>query len=307
MAAIAFVAIVGASYLHLAAMAGAGLAALAVFRKQWITCVIASLGMLLALLPLGAALSAERAPASEADLTVYSANLLYGRARLDEVASEVRMRNVDVILLQESTPKSERRIIELLGGEYPYIVQAARDGAFGQTTLSRFPFTRPAVIYPPTSLEPIGPRIPQIGCWVRVPLGDSQSAEIEIWNVHTLPPLGFSHVIDQDRLSRGFVELAGVSVADAMILAGDFNCPEAGPVVQRLLRVGFESAHLADGAFTGWTWPAGKLLLMRTRIDQILSRNGTRAQLRLKTQSRGQQNGSDHLPVWASYDIVKLR
>lgn len=312
----AFAAIVGASYLHWAAVGGLLVAVMAAVRKQRVSGVIAGLGVGLAVGPtlLGTVGSWLQIADHDGrpELTVYSANLLNGRGDVDVLVADIRGIDPDVILLQETTPALEAAVLERLEDAYPHVVRAPRDDAFGQTVLSRLAFTRSPVVYPSTGVVPRRGWVPQIGVWVEVPsvfvVSDpGPPAEVEIWNVHVFPPVGLGFVRDQDRMGRGLLEVVERSTADAVVLAGDFNCSEDGPIVRRFTNRGFQSAHRSLGGVAGWTWPARRLPLLRTRLDHVLVRGRGGIDAEFVEQGRGEANGSDHLPVWATIDLSRTR
>ncbi len=230
-------------------------------------------------------------------ITIMSANVLYSRAdtaRLDEQISAV---DPDVLVFQEVDRIMVAKLDARLSESYPFSVSVPRTDAFGQATFSKLPFvSEPRLEVPSVSQASGG--LPQIVVRVEV-----DGKTIEIHNVHTLPPISGGYMVRQHRHARVMAELE--SDADAVILAGDFNSPERGSVVGLIRGHGYESVHAERGRGLGASWPDAErrskitFLGLRTRIDQLLFTPS----LVCTDQGVAEGVGSDHRPVWASFDF----
>jgi len=96
------------------------------------------------------------------------------------------------------------------------------------------------------------------------------------------------------------------SDADAVILIGDFNSPDNGSVIRLLRDVGYLSTHAKRGRGIGATWPDPErrakitFLGLKARIDHVLYAPS----LVCTDQGVSGSVGSDHRPVWASFDLA---
>ena len=234
------------------------------------------------------------------DLGIYSANLLYGRSDLAIIETDIRASTFDVLLFQEVTPDAARSLIDCFQNDFPHRVVLPRHDAFGQAVFSRVPFSEPPRAELPLSLLPDQP-FPTTG--VTLSVGGHM---VEIWNVHTVPPMGRSAVRHQDRMCRA-IALMLVENANGknrpMVFGGDFNSPEAGAPVRCIARVGAKPHAYRPGAWVRPTWPApmdspelvfvAASMMGGTRLDHILATEHF-----VSAANRpGSANGSDHLPM----------
>ncbi|MCA9282328.1 MAG: endonuclease/exonuclease/phosphatase family protein [Phycisphaeraceae bacterium] len=267
---------------------------------------LASLAALTSVVILGpVALSLVANPNPPADtpvLTILSANVLRGRADPASIAHQARQNNADIILIQEATPDFARALRAELIGDYPFIEEASRTGAFGQLTLSRLPFVAPAEQYPQGELaqmfEPraiINPADPQIRTCI-----EFNHQEIIIQNIHLTSPGGVEAVAQQLEQARWLAEWGRSEPAPA-IMMGDFNTAPTSAHAAMLRSAGWRDAFASVGRGRGATWPAiGPLsILPGVRIDHAYSRNGlTPIEFRVL-----EAHNSDHRPVLARFII----
>lgn len=229
-------------------------------------------------------------------LTVFSANLLYGRGDTGALLAQIAAADPDVVLFQEYTPGSAA-FEAALRATHPHAVVWPREDAFGQAVFSRLPFTSPPEIW----RGPPGSVIPLIACEVAV--GD---ARVAVWNVHTLPPVGSRNTIEQRRMvawiaARAEGTLARADAPDGLVVAGDFNAPYRTNHLRELRAAGLAEAHAWAGRGPGSTWPrlGWKRHFPGIRLDHVLFAGGLRA----TRASVGADFGSDHRPVVAGFDF----
>jgi endonuclease/exonuclease/phosphatase (EEP) superfamily protein YafD len=232
-------------------------------------------------------------------LTLMSANLLYSRADPERFMAEVARHQPDVIVFQEWTPRSVKRIKPRLLAEYPHWVDAERDDAFGQAVCSKRPFTRPARVFQAGS----GWTEPQ----VTVAVGMA-GREIGIVNVHLPPPVNMSTFREQRRTAALLASAAKQPRADAPqadIVAGDFNAVSRSAVIRAMRRAGLAEAigsAASSGRLRGTTWPriGPPSSAPGIRIDHIL--HGPR--LRCIETAICHDNGSDHAAIVARFVLT---
>ena len=221
-------------------------------------------------------------------ITVFSANLMYGRGDGQSLLKQIDEVDPDVVVLQEYTDGFAAQWESELLRRYPHSDRLPSDGAFGQATFSRLAFVETPRRYPRTEISPSRGWPAQTEVVVRV-----GEREVSVVNVHLLPPTGFTMVMDQHRMATGLQDVFG-NVDRPTVLAGDFNSNERGLPVRRLLDVGFHRARLSRA-----TWPRTGVFrhVPGIRLDHVLYR-GTHVSVLEK--GVGADFGSDHRPVWAT-------
>lgn len=238
-------------------------------------------------------------------LTVYSANVLRGRADVALIAEQVRAQDADVVLIQEATPPFARLLREELDHEYPFIEEASRTGAYGQMTLSRHPFAATGEHYPQGELATmfparsiINPADPQLRCVIEFAGWDG--TEVVIQNIHLTSPGGVEAVAQQLEQAR-WLAAWGRQETRPCVMLGDFNCTPTSAHAGMIRAAGWRDAHARAGSGRGVTWPARSWLrhLPGVRIDHAYSLNGPRAvEMRVL-----EALGSDHRPIVARFVI----
>ncbi len=229
-------------------------------------------------------------------ITVFSANLLFGRGRVEDLLTQIERADPDVILFQEYAPGSS--VYEAsLRERYPHHVVLPREDAFGQAVFSRLAFARePEVWYGPE-----GSTIPIIACEVVV-----EGKRIGVWNVHTLPPIGWRGTVLQRAMVAWIGERAAGAMGDAdgphgLIVAGDFNAPYRTNHLRELRDAGLREAHDEAGIGPGSTWPRlwWKRHFPGIRLDHVMHAGNLEA-----VGARvGDDFGSDHRPVAARFVV----
>jgi endonuclease/exonuclease/phosphatase family metal-dependent hydrolase len=243
-------------YMAAASVLPVGVALLA---HRWVALVVA----LAAMVSLGAAVvprtfsSQQAPPADGVSLRVMSANLKLGTADLETVAGLAREHNVDVLSIQELTPRSARGLKEAgLDEVLPHHLLSVAPGSAGAGLYASDGLRRVS----PGSLGPSPMRLPR--AIVKVP-----GARVEAVVVHPNPPT------DGDSTERWESILADLPQPDTdrppRILAGDFNATLDHSQFHELLDAGYVDAGAAAGAGLEGTWSSGRTGLPVT-IDHVL-------------------------------------
>ncbi len=287
--------------MHIGLVAGV-VAVLSLLLRRWrLTAAAAVTGGLLLAAPVMLILRPEAAsplPASDGtELRVMSVNLNYALADIAPILDQIDGAEPDVILFQELTPELQTALEGSLGEQYPHRATIPRLDAFGQGVFSRRPFLQTPHNRPPGGHKG-GWNEPQIG--VRI---DFAGRELELWNIHLLPPVSIGAVARQHANAAALREMV-IQGATPVVLGGDFNAPrQAGPV-RGLLRAGLRSAHAEAGHGLGLTWPLRlRLRVLNTppvtlpgvQIDHILYSPS----LECVHAAVGEEFGSDHRAVLA--------
>ncbi len=208
---------------------------------------------------LGAAV-APRAVADDAadaaprlPLRVLTANAGRGQTPAAGLRRLVRRHRVDVLSVQELTPRLHRR----LRGVLPYTVARPRPGANGTGIYARHPLSpRPA---------PAGTQNAISVAALRLPSG----REVEVHAVHPLPP------DSRARVPLWRAELRALPPARAgrgrlRLLAGDFNATLDHAELRAVLRSGYADAADRAGEGLRPTWPSGRRFPPPVTIDHVL-------------------------------------
>ena len=239
-------------------------------------------------------LPSARGASDAPGLTVFSANLLYGRADEANLLAQIEAADPDLVLFQEYTPLSASYELRLRD-RYPHRVVLPREDAFGQAVFSRVPFTREPEVW----RGPPGSVIPLIACEI-----DSDAGRVAVWNVHTLPPVGWRNTVAQRAMVAWIAErtratMSGPDAPDGLIIAGDFNAPYATNHLRELRHAGLREAHRDAGVGPGATWPRlwWKRHFPNIRLDHAMHAGSLRA----AHASVGDDCGSDHRPVIARF------
>jgi endonuclease/exonuclease/phosphatase (EEP) superfamily protein YafD len=223
-----------------------------------------------------------------ATLRILTLNALLGNANPTAVVSAVRRYEVDVVAIQELTPKMVRRLagagmLELL----PSAHADPRPRAGGSGLWSRYPLIP---LPPAPGLRAAAPS-------ARIVL---QGLPVTLRAVHPVAPLmGRCRAWHEDLSSLREVLAA---TPGAQVVAGDFNASRDHRPFRELLAAGF--ADCADIAaqrhWPGFTWPANRRYPPVMRLDHILVSPGIAV-----TESRTIRiPGTDHRGVLAVLELV---
>ena len=203
----------------------------------------------------GAPADATAAPV----LRVATINLTFGQADADAVVRLVVDRSIDVLALQELTPRAVEALREAgLDDAMPYSEVRAEQGFAGTGLWSRQPFAAAE------SLDELESRA------VRVEISVA-GAPLAIYAVHPMAPGVADHslwVADMGALAALLTPRDG-----AVLVAGDFNATRDHRSFRALEDLGFVDA--ADEAGAGFlpTFPEGRLPMPIVAIDHVITRD----------------------------------
>ena len=300
------------------------LAAIALLLRARRPALLALLVAAAALLPTARSYFPTRGAAGEGEhgaaVRVMGVNLLLHLRDFGPVLAEIGEANPDVLCFTEYTPAAHGPLMRALGERYPFAVNGARHGAFGQAVYSRLPFVdgdgrtvaevgegwRQEV---DMGEEFLGPQIRVVVREERWVGGHSRESGLSrgllaVRCVHLTSPGGPRRAADQRREVRMLLGLVERDRArwPALVLAGDFNATAHSAQIGALRGAGLEESCLAVGGGRGTTWP--RLTFLRwfpnIRIDHVLAGDPLRFVRAGKTGSFG----SDHRGVWA--DVVRV-
>lgn len=269
-------------WVTLAALVPLSLAIIARSRVVTAASLLALMGCIAWLAPLFVA--ADEHPSSSVELRVATANLTLGRADADAVVAMVRDLEVDVLAVQELTP---REVDDLraagLGEVMPFSELRAQRGVEGTGVWSRIALDDVRDIHGLTS-RAVRAQITVAG------------EPLAFYVVHPWAP----GMRDHRQWSADMATLTAVLEVEtgAVLVAGDFNTTRDHQSFRELERRGFVDA--ADQAGAGFlpTFPEGGLPMPLVAIDHVIARDVSLVAVEVHTVSIP---GADHRALVVTY------
>jgi endonuclease/exonuclease/phosphatase family metal-dependent hydrolase len=219
-------------------------------------------------------------------VNVVSANIFRGQANLRDLVHLVRVRDADVLSVQELTPKGARELRRVgIAEVLPHAVFATREGAYGGGIYSRLPLRRLPPV-PGTTF-----RMPRASVMVR------GYGPLRIVGVHPFPPNSSKGLGDW---RAGLHSLPSAEGGGApWVLAGDFNATLDHAELQRVLSHGYRDAADVRGDGLQMTWSARRSIPPPVAIDHVL------VDRRLSVLEFGVDDlpGSDHRAIHARLSL----
>lgn len=217
-------------------------------------------------------------------LRVMTSNLLFGRADVETLARLVATLRVDVLAVQELTPRAGQALdASDLAVLLPYREVWASDGAGGSALYSRLPLRAPG-------LRPVHDGFLQANATIAVP----GAAPVELESVHTYAPVDASTVgAWRDSMSA---QPKATPRGAVRVLLGDFNATLDHAALRRLIDSGYRDAASVVGAGFSPTWPFdGHRGVPPVTIDHVLADR----RVGVRRVSVHPVRGSDHRAVFA--------
>ncbi len=240
-----------------ALVACAGLALMLHRRWRWIAAAVTVVTLALMAWPL-VPLDADRPSPGSPELTVLSANVLYGNAEVSEVSALIT-EDVDVLAFQEYTPAfaAQLKAAGVLE-EFPHQVGTAEESAAGSMLLSRTPLAMVAR--------------------ARGTVFENLVASTEVdgmtWHIaaiHTAPPTMGGPRWEHD--GAAVAEMLAQFAGEHLVAVGDYNAIAQHSILREMTDDGM--VRDLAGPHTGalrWhpTWPTGGMIPPFARIDHAL-------------------------------------
>jgi vancomycin resistance protein VanJ len=251
-------------------------------------------------------------PSPGVDVRLVTFNLGWTRGDPVAIARLIASTDADVVLLQELTAPAAERIEALLADRYPHRrLHPSERFAQGRGLLSRHPIVdevSQAVAPGATRLQRAELRV--------------DGRLLHVVNFHPSPPeprwlgapplpRGLGRDQQASQVADALREIAPrLARGEPVVLAGDLNMGDRGPLYGRLLAAGLTDAHRAAGWGLGLTFPAAPVVTFvglplpptaLLRIDHVLVSDRLRARaLRVLPETAG----SDHHPVVADLRLL---
>ncbi len=278
-----------------AALAAAGFLASRRTVGAWIAAATAAAFVVLVAAPFAPAPAPrpDVLPATEGlSLRMMSLNAHLGRADPRAIVELVRREHVQLLVLQEYTPRLEAGLADAgLGDLLPHVISAPEGGVAGAGIHALFPLDKAPV----PELDSMWFENPTASFTAIGPIG--QEKRMSITNVHIHPPLPRTVASwRRDITTLGRVNAQG----GTRILAGDFNASYDHREFRELLG-STPSAPLVDASARNWarlspTWPRGAPFSPGVVIDHVV----TSADVRTCCQLTTRVPGTDHAAVLAT-------
>lgn len=229
--------------------------------------------------------------AHERSFRVMTWNVNFGLPPDEAAIAMLRDADVDIVLLQETTPAWHKALKRQLKRPFKYQRHHTHQRAGGLSVLSRFPIHSDELIANPVSWFPAQRTV------IKTPTGPVQTL-----NVHLRPPFS-----DDGNVVTGYFTTKSIrgDEVDAFtaflepdlpaIVAGDFNEAD-GQAVARLESSGFDGAlQRFDGEASTWRWPLPVVGEITGTLDHVF------VDARLQTVDAWvlHAGDSDHFPVVA--------
>jgi endonuclease/exonuclease/phosphatase family metal-dependent hydrolase len=233
-------------------------------RRRWLAVVPGAL-LVLHVAWLAPSLTSDNGPAAtgtpkSSELTVMTANILYGQGDADALVREVRERGVDVLVVEELTPDAVQRLrVAGLEQLLPTPVLMAAAGAAGTGLWSRLPASALPVVTGTTFAMP--------RARVELPGG----ASVTVTAVHPYSPVDDAAILKWDADMTALRQTVGETTGP-QVVTGDFNATRDHAPFRQLLDAGLTDAADAQGwrAWPGMTWPANRAFPPVMRLDHVL-------------------------------------
>lgn len=274
------------SYTPYVALAALPALLAAALLRLWVAAGVAALVViaLVAVVVPRALSDGDSADRSRPPLVVLAANLKLGNGDPDALVDLARDHNVDVLCIQELTPRAITGLRD-----------AGIDKLFAQHVLLPAPGSSGSGIYARYRLRAsaAGSEPASEFFMARAAVEVPGAGEVELMSVHPQPPTAGTEVdewqSDLEGLQRATPE------ASLRVLAGDFNATLDHAELRDILDSGYTDAADAAGKGLSPTWPAGRAFPPPVTIDHVLADE----RIEVGDVSIHEIPGSDHRAVLA--------
>lgn len=262
---------------------------LVVLCRRWLAAVFLMLAVIaLALAVLPRELGAPEAVPGGQPVRVLSINLGVGYADPEQVTELARVRDSDLVAVQELTPKAAGELDRAgFSLDYPHRILQPAEGATGGGIYSRWPL-RDAGSLAAEFHQPVAD--------VEVPA----SIPIRFVSVHPMAPTSPTRT-SQWAGEYGSIPKAG-SAELPLVVAGDFNATLDHEILRDLLDSGYRDAAEVLGKGLVSTWPSRLEVKLPVTLDHVLAQEG----ISFARYDVEKIDGSDHRAVIAELILPPL-
>ncbi|GAA4941769.1 endonuclease/exonuclease/phosphatase (EEP) superfamily protein YafD [Actinomycetospora succinea] len=195
---------------------------------------------------------------TSAPVTVATVNMKFGQASPEAIVGLVREQQVEVLGLQEVTPRAEQALAAAgLRAELPFVVSRARNGAGGTALLARHPLA-------PSGLVLREGVFSQVTARVLAPSGP-----VDVVVAHPAAPVFRD---EAQGWAREIENLPGPAPLEGppRLVLGDLNATLDHRPLRQLLSGEWSDSAAAIGAGLRGTWPTDSTLPPFAAIDHVL-------------------------------------
>lgn len=256
---------------------------LSVFNKKFITGVLISL--LLIILNFSDIAPYFMQPKIKPDgntikLALY--NVLTRNIHYNLLLDEIKKENPDIIILQEVDDNWLNAVSEIKQN-YPFFIEHERDDNFGIAMYSKFPY-----------------KDARIEEWseYNLPVAAAKiikdNKEIQIYAVHTLPPLKKDYFLIRNEMFKQINQIIK-SNSENLIIAGDFNSTSFSYAYKKYIKsTKINDAQTLTGNIREGSWNTYHFPILRITVEHVLSTKD----ITPVSYKQGNFFGSDHFPVF---------
>ena len=224
-------------------------------------------------------------------LRLFDANVSQSNRDLDEIGSEIRRRDPDIVTIEELTPVALRslRATNVLD-RYRYSLVLPSYGPYGMAVWSVYPLN--------DATEWFAYGHPEIRAWIDL----SGDRRLRIDVLHTTAPyLGPDEPTIWEK-EMGAIRAELATEPRPLVAVGDLNATWYDWHFQDLLGLGLQDAAVVAGQGWRMTWPRDQQpVVPYLRIDHILLSTG----ISLQGYALGDGKGSDHHPMLVTFSVLR--
>jgi endonuclease/exonuclease/phosphatase (EEP) superfamily protein YafD len=261
--------------------------AVALAVRNWVAAIAAGLVLALlaaAVLPRAFGGPTEAQGTAGPTLRVQAANMKLGQGDPEALVGLVRQHDVDVLSVEELTPKLAHRLDAAGMREVlPHRELATGESSQGSGLYSRLPLAHASVTEPDRGF-PLITAQPVV----------SGAAPVLASSVHTTPP-----TVATDAWSRDLDRLPPAGQGPIRILLGDFNATLDQSEFRDLVGRGYADAGATLGSGLVPTWPANRRIPPLVTIDHVLADQ----RIGIRDYAVDDLPGSDHRAVYAELSL----
>ena len=229
----------------------------------------------------------------EPKLTLYHHNILLANKNLEEITDHIIDNNYDVAIIQEATPHLSQHI-EKLRKKFPYIIDRAKYGAYGNIILSQHKITQQQIIPFNKNIQ-LGHNVIENEAITFSITHPEYDEDITIYTFHAVVGLSKETQIWRDQDLKDLSSIVSNNSSKYKILTGDWNITPYSPVFKQILDLS-ELEFYTSNIYSTPTWPSPlKYKIFQIPIDYILTSKNMKADISVLKNSMG----SDHYPVIA--------
>lgn len=213
---------------------------------------------------------------ARSNFKISSINLLSSNSRTDLVKNYIEKENPDILILMEFTPEWNNELVPITKN-YQYKQLVPRSDNFGIALLSKFKMKSSIDYFDLNDKPSIVGNI------------TIENEKYSIIATHPIPPISQRTFKNRNKQLSNIINKRS-TFSENLIVIGDFNTSSFSNHFDSLLRGDLKDSRIGFGLLT--TWPADFEIFQTTLDHCLVSSN-----LEVLERSKGENIGSDHLPI----------